>query len=364
MKVKLLTIALALTVTVSAQQRKIVRAGGGGEDPAKDWPKIEAKAGMTDAEVQSALDRYLGTLVEKDLFSGTVLVARKGEPLYFKSYGLANREWNVPNTNDTRYSIGSINKVFTKFALLQLRDAGKIDFSKTLRTYLPDYPSPIADRITIQQMLDHKSGMGDIFGEEYDALSKENFRSLRDYTKVFADKPLEFEPGTRQRYSNAAYVVLGLVIEKLSGMSYYDYVKTKIYAPAGMADSDSYELDAIVPKRAAGYTRGGMRAPKDAPLRSNVYSKPAKPSSAGGGYSTAMDLLRFTRSLPKVLGQATYEKEFGRMPGVGWGGGAPGLNAAVEMEDDYAIIVLSNYDPPSAEAVARNARAALGLATE
>lgn len=352
MKVKLLTIALALTLTVSlsAQQRRIVRAGGGpGEDVTKDWPKIEAKA----TDVTAALDQYLDAMVVKELFSGTVLVARDGQPIYFKSFGYANRDWNIPNTNDTRYSIGSINKVFTKQALIQLRDAGKIDFSKTLRTYLPDYPSDIADRVTIQQLLDHKSGMGDIFGEEYDALSKDQFRNLRDYTKVFEKKPLEFEPGTRQRYSNAGYVVLGLVIEKLSGMSYYDYVRTKIYAPAGMVDSESYETDAIVSKRAAGYTRGGMHAPKDAPLRSNIYTKPAKPSSAGGGYSTAMDLLRFTRHFAKQLGQ-----------GVGFGGGAPGLNAAVEVEDQYAIIVLSNYDPPSAEAVARNARVALGLTME
>jgi len=349
----LLTLALAFTLTVaaSAQQRRIVRAGGGpgDEDLTKDWPKIEAKA----ADLDAALNRYLDALVAKELFSGTVLVAKGGEPSFFKSYGFANRDWNVPNTNDTKYSIGSINKMFTRFALMQLRDAGKIDFSKTLRTYLPDYPSPIADKVTIQQLLDHKSGMGDIFGEEYDALAKDQFRNLRDYTKVFADKPLEFEPGTRQRYSNAGYVVLGLVIEKLSGMSYYDYVRTKIYAPAGMVDSESYEMDSIVPRRAVGYTHGGMRAPKDAPLRTNIYTKPAKPSSAGGGYSTAMDLLRFTKHFAKLLG-----------PGVGFGGGAPGLNAAVEKEDEYTIIVLSNYDPPAAEEVARNVRVALGIVVE
>ena len=340
MRIKLLLIALLLTVSVSAQQRRIIRVGGDGEDPAKDWPKIEAQV----SDLAPALDRYLGRLVEKDLFSGTVLVARKGEPLYFKSFGFANKDWNVPNANDTRYSIGSINKVFTKMALTQLRDAGKIDFSKTLRTYLPDYPSAVADRITIQQILDHRSGLGDIFGPAYDALPKNRLRSNADYLPLFADQPLEFEPGARQRYSNAGYVILGLVIEKLSGMSYYDYVRTKIFAPAGMADTDSYEMDAVVPRRAVGYTRGG---------KTNIYSKPAKPSSAGGGYSTAMDLLRFTK---------TYRRELG--DGVGFGGGAPGMNAVVEMEGDLAIIVLSNYDPPAAQAVGRSVRTALGLPTE
>jgi CubicO group peptidase (beta-lactamase class C family) len=352
MKTKLLLVALLFTATLSAQQRRIIRPGLGpdGEDPTKDWPKIEAKA-STDADVNVALDRYVDALVKRDLFSGTVLLARSGKPLYFKSFGLANKDWNVANTNDTKYNLGSINKIFTKIALTQLRDAGKIDFSKTLRTYLPDYPSAIADKITIQQLIDHNSGVGDIFGEAYDALPKNRLRSLSDYLPLFVDKQLEFEPGARQRYSNAGYVLLGLVIEKVSGMSYYDYVRSKIYTPAGMIDSDSYEADAIVAKRAVGYTRRGPNGPT--PQHVNMYTTPAKPSSAGGGYSTAMDLLRFTRF---------FERELGR--GLGIGGGAPGINAAVEVEGDYTIVVLSNYDPPSAEAVARNVRVAIGAQVE
>lgn len=365
MKVKILTTLCALLIALSttAQQRRVVRMGGGpgGEDPTKDWPKVEAKQNMSDAEMQAALAQYLDAMVARDLFSGTVLLARKGEPLFFKSYGFANRDWAIANTNDTRYSIGSINKIFTKFALLQLRDAGKIDFSKTLRTYLPDYPSAIADCITIEQLLSHRSGLGDVFGPEYDALPKDRLRSLRDFVPLFADKPLEFEPGTQQRYSNAGYVILGMVIEKISGMSYYDYVKTKIYAPAGMTDTDSYEADSIVPKRAVGYTlRGGAAGVR----RTNIYGKPAKPSSAGGGYSTAMDLLRFTQALSKILGQKTFEREIGVGGGVGWGGGAPGINAAVEIEGDWVMVVLSNYDPPTASAVARNMRAVVGAPTE
>lgn len=365
MKVKILTTLciLLIATAATAQQRRIVRMGGGpgGEDPTKDWPRIEARQNMSDAEMQAALKLYLDVMVARDLFSGTVLLARKGEPLFVRSVGFANKEWGIANTNDTRYSIGSINKVFTKFALLQLRDAGKIDFSKTLRTYLPDYPSDVADRITIEQIISHRSGLGDIFGPEYDALPKDRLRSLRDFLPLFTGKPLEFEPGTSQRYSNAGYVLLGLVIEKVSGMSYYDYVKSKIYAPAGMTESDSPEFDAIVPKRATGYTTRGVVAGE---RRSNVYSKPAKPSSAGGGYSTAMDLLRFTKALPKILGQKTFEREIGPGGGIGWGGGAPGLNAAVEIEGDYVLIVLSNYDPPSAGAVARNLRALIGAPTE
>src|SRR5687768_16809605 len=226
MKLKLLIITCLFAAMLSAQQKKVVRAGGGPQHDTKDWPRAEA--GLP------ALEKFLDEMVKRDLFSGTVLIARGNDTVLQKSYGQADKQRGVANTIDTKFNLGSINKVFTKIALLQLRAAGKIDFSKTLRTYLPDYPSPIADKITIQQLLDMSSGMGDIFGPKYDATPKDRIRSLADYVPLFIDQPLGFEPGTSRRYSNAGYIVLGLVVEKLSGMSYYDYVKTNIYAPAGM----------------------------------------------------------------------------------------------------------------------------------
>jgi D-alanyl-D-alanine carboxypeptidase len=348
MKLKLLILTCALASLLAAQpKRQIVRIGGGPDkELTKDWPRSEA--GLP------AFEKFVGEMVARDLFSGTVLVARGNDTLFVHSYGLANKEHNAPNTNDTKYNLGSINKIFTKIALLQLRHDGKVDFSKTLRTYLPDYASPIADKITIQQLLDMSSGMGDFFGPKYAASSKEEIRSLADYLPFFIDTPLEFEPGAKRRYSNAGYLVLGLVIERVSGMSYYDYVRTKIFAPAGMNDSDSYPLDLVVANRATGY-----EGPKHG--RANIYQLPARGSSAGGGYSTAPDLLRFTRSLPKLLTHDDYAAMFGDPPGGGFGGGSPGVNAALEMEGEYTIIVLSNYDPPAAEHVAQNARRAFGL---
>ncbi|HKR63926.1 MAG TPA: serine hydrolase domain-containing protein [Thermoanaerobaculia bacterium] len=352
MKIKYWTIALLLltTATLAAQQRKIIRPGmGANPDLTKDWPKMSAvTSNAGDADLTAAVNTYVDALVARDLFSGTVLVARDGKPLFFKSYGLANKDTATPNTNDTKYNIGSINKIFTRTALLQLRDEGKIDFTKPLRTYLPDYPSDIADRVTIQQLLDMTSGMGDIFGPEFDATPKDRLRSLNDYARLFANKPLEFEPGTSRRYSNAGYIVLGLVIEKLSGMSYYDYVHTKIFAPLGMTDTAYYAQDEIVPRRATGYAKG-----EDGVRHTNVFTLPGRGSSAGGGYSTATDLLRFVTGARKWIGGA-----------VGFGGGAPGLNAAVETEDRWAIVVLSNYDPPTAEEVAANLRRGLGIGGE
>jgi D-alanyl-D-alanine carboxypeptidase len=353
----ILIVALALAATLGAQPKKVIRIGGPGQDRAKDWPKATVKPNMPQAAVLAEMRTYLDALVKRDLFSGTVLLARGGETLFLESYGMANKDFGISNTTDTKYNIGSINKIFTQVALMQLRDEGKIDFSKTLRTYLPDYPSPVADRITIDQLLQHSSGLGDIFGPAYAAMPKDQLRRLSDYLPLFVDKPLEFEPGTSNRYSNAGYVLLGLVIEKVSGMTYDDYVRTKIFAPLGMSDTAAYESDAIVPKRAVNYTRD-----EDGIQRTNIHMRPGRGSSAGGGYSTVPDLLRFTRDARKVLSAAAFAHFIGENPGVGWAGGSPGVNGVIELGGGYTIIVLANYDPPAAEEVAKNVRQLLGIA--
>lgn len=351
-------VTLLIAATLGAQPKK-VRIGGPGEDRAKDWPKAAIRKGMSEAEAVAAIRPYLNTLVQRDLFSGTVLLTKGEKTLFSESFGMANKDFGIPNTIDTKYNIGSINKTFTQVALMQLRDEGKLDFSKTLRTYLPDYPSDIADKITLQQMIEMSSGMGDFFGPAFMSMSKDRLRTLQDYQALFADKPLEFEPGTSRRYSNAGYIVLGLVIEKVTGISYDDYVKTKIFAPLGMNDTGLFDADAIVPKRAVSYTRFGGDT-----LRSNVLLQPGRGSSAGGGYSTAGDLLRFTRDAKKVMSPASFERFIGNDPQVGWAGGSPGVNATVEMSGGYTLIVLANYDPPAAEEVGKNIRQLLGIYEE
>jgi CubicO group peptidase (beta-lactamase class C family) len=359
MKVKMLIITLLIASALTAQPRKMVRIGGPNQDRAKDWPKAAVRPNMPEAEVIAEIRSYLDALVKRDLFSGTVLLTKGEKTLFSGSYGMANRDFGIPNAIDTKFNIGSINKVFTQVALMQLRDEGKLDFSKTLRTYLPDYPSAIADRITLQQILQHQSGLGDFFGPAYAAAQKEKLRKLSDYLPLFVEKPLEFEPGQGNRYSNAGYVVLGLVIEKVSGMAYEDYVRTKIFAPLGMNDTAAFESDAIVPKRATNYMRDD-----DGTLRTNIYMRPGRGSSAGGGYSTAGDLLRFTRDARKVLGATSFDRLIGANPMVGWAGGSPGVNGVIELGGGYTLIVLANYDPPAAEEVAMNVRKLLGIFEE
>jgi D-alanyl-D-alanine carboxypeptidase len=336
-------------------QRPAMVGGGPGIPP--DWPQPELREGLTQDQTLDAIVAYAQKLVDTDHVSGVLLVAKDGKPLLTRAWGMANA--TEKNTADTKFNIGSINKVFTQTAIQQLAAAGKLAYNDTIRKHLPDYPSAIADRVTIQQLLDHRSGMGDIFGPKYMSAPPARLRENADFLKLFADEPLQFEPGTSQRYSNAGYVVLGLIIEKISGQKYRDYVQQHIFDPAGMTNSGFWALDEAVPHRATGYTLLGpdgplaKRIPNDATL-------PGRPSSAGGAFSTAGDLLKCFQWLEASRSGGGSSSGSGGAGGrsarMGVGGGAPGLNAAVQMGDGWTVIVMSNYDPPSAEALARGAR--------
>jgi len=314
-------------------------------------------------QINAAIDKA----VAEDRFSGVVMLAKDGTPLLSRAVGMADPAKNIPNRPDTKFNLGTINKFFTHVAIGQLAAAGKLSLNDTIRKHLPDYPSPVADKITIEQLLQHRSGLGDIFGPKFMA-SHASLRTLSDYLPLFADKPLEFEPGSDQRYSNAGFVVLGLIIEKISGQTYYDYVRDHITKPAGMNDTASYAVDENVPNRAIGQTKRGPEGPLPE-RRSNIATLPARGSSAGGGYSTAADLLRFTQALlaDKLMPKRWTDWLFtGKLDGavgrnIGVAGGSPGVNAVLEIDPPYTLVVLSNYDPPSAEELSREGRKALGI---
>ncbi|HXH41971.1 MAG TPA: serine hydrolase domain-containing protein, partial [Thermoanaerobaculia bacterium] len=160
---------------------------------------------QTVAQITAAVDKA----VAEDRFSGVVLLAKDGTPLLARAWGMADPAKGIANRPDTKFNLGSINKFFTHVAIGQLAAAGKLSLNDTIRKHLPDYPSPVADKITIQQLLEHRSGLGDFFGQKF-MTTRASLRTLSDYVPLFVDKPLEFEPGTSQRYSNAGFVVLGL----------------------------------------------------------------------------------------------------------------------------------------------------------
>ncbi len=316
-----------------------------------------APAPMSETELLQRLANTLDSLSSRDQFSGVVIVTNRGEPVFQRAYGLADRESRRPNTTETAFNLGSINKLFTTTAIRQLAAAGKLNLDSTVATYWPDYPNPeVGRRVTIRQLLQHRSGIGgDIFGTLPNQTRRE-IRHNRDYLPLFVAEPQAFEPGSDQQYSNAGYVLLGFLVERLSGEDYYEYVRRHIYGPAGMTRTAAYPVDSLPPNTAIGYSRGGEDAPADAPLRPNSADLPGRGSAAGGGYSTGTDLMRLLAAL-----------KTGRIPGappagLGIAGGSGGLNAAIEgaLPGGYDLIVLANLDPPAAERIVRMVRGWLG----
>jgi CubicO group peptidase (beta-lactamase class C family) len=303
------------------------------------------------------LDPALRERTEDGTFSGVVLAARGDELVFHRAYGKASRRYDVDNTLDTRFNIGSLNKMFTGVAILRLAEQGKLGLDDTIGTHLEGFPEGVANRVTIRHLLQHASGWGAYWDNEFYNENWKRLRSISDYIEFIRDIPLDFEPGTSRQYSNTGYEVLGGIIEAASGTDYYDYVRTHIYQPAGMERSDSFESDAIVTEVATGYTTATGR------MKENTLHHPVRGTAAGGGYSTAEDLFRFVRALQggTLLSRESVNLFWGRFDelmreqepegGLGFGGGAPGINAVVEVnfDPDLTVIVLSNFDPPTAE---------------
>jgi CubicO group peptidase (beta-lactamase class C family) len=339
---------------------------------------------MTETEVAGALEEFLDTLVGADLFSGAVLVAKNGAPIFKQAYSLASKAFDVPNRVDTKFNLGSMNKMFTAEAVAQLAERGRLSFGDPVGKHLPDYPSKqVAEKVTIHHLLTHTSGMGSYWNEKFEA-SKNRLRTVQDFIPLFADDALAFEPGEKFHYSNAGFIVLGAIVEAVSGQSYFDYVREQIYTPAGMHDTDAYEMDRDVPNLAIGYTHTGVNGrPELGPRLKNLFLHVVKGGPAGGGFSTVEDLLRFDIAVRthRLLGpeyadivltgkvevgagpdvQYAYGFQAERVNGtriVGHGGGFPGINGQLDMYLDlgYTVAVLSNYDPPAAGRVAKKLR--------
>jgi D-alanyl-D-alanine carboxypeptidase len=336
---------------------------------------------MTDTEIVKETEAYLNQEVAEDSFSGGVLIARDGQPIFEKAYGLANKSSDTPNNLETKFNLGSINKSFTSVAIAQLAQQGRLSFNDPISKYLPDYSNKtVAAKVTIHQLLTHTSGMGMYFNEEF-MKRRASLKTLADLLPLFVNDALAFEPGAKMQYSNAGYVVLGLIIEKLTGQDYFDYVRNRIFKPAGMGNTDSYQLEEKVPNLAIGYTNMGPTGrPEPGPRQENTPHMTGRGSSAGGGYSTLGDMLKFGQALVghKLLNQkytdvvlsnqmppglppsgyGFFSIEVNGTRAIGNNGGGPGTNATftVYPELGYTVVVMSNYDPPSASKVTSKIR--------
>ncbi len=333
---------------------------------------IPPPARLSEPGLVTALRVYIDSRAATDRFSGAVLITRNGKQVFAGAYGLADREKQIPNKLDTRFRIGSMNKMFTAVAIAQLAEAGKLRLDHPLAEYLPDYPNAaVARKVKIEHLLTHTGGTGDIFGPEFEK-NRLKLRDLSDYVALYGKRDLKFEPGSKWEYSNYGFLLLGVLIEKISGESYYDYVRKHISKPAGMTRTDSLAENEQVEDRSVGYTR---RAQQWAP---NTDTLPYRGTSAGGGYSTVLDLARFAQALtghkllsakytelvttgkvdtPMGGGKYAYGFFDNRSDGVrlfGHGGGAPGMNGEFRIfpESGYAVAVLANLDPPAASVIA------------
>ncbi len=318
-----------------------IETKGKSEDAKPGGFRPPVNAAMSTDELSAALDGFLGKLTTDDTFSGVVLVARNGAPVFHRAYGYADRARRVPNTTRTRFNVGSINKTFTQMAIGMLVADGKLATTDTIGKFLPDYPQAVSRTATVQQLLTHSAGVADFFGPAFTAAPKDRFRSNADYARHVGSLAPTFAPGERRQYCNGCYIVLGAIIEKASGMPYEQFVAERIFKVADMASTGYPQVDAVEPDIAIGYTR---RSGVDSSLRSNVYLHGASGSAAGGGYSTASDLLAFVNAT-----------RAGRLPkgegGLGIAGGAPGTSAVVEAGREWTVIVLTNFDPPTGEQI-------------
>ena len=321
-------------------------------------PSLAAQAAtpLTEAQLTDRLGKTLDSLAALGEFSGAVGMTRGGVKVFERAYGMADRATKRPNTVTTEFNIGSINKVFTATAIRQLAAAGKLDLDSTLGHYWPDYPGVAARKATIRQMMEHQAGLGGNIFDPPPGGTRNDIKHNNDYLQLFVSEPQAFAPGTSRRYCNACYVVLGMLIERVSGEDYYAYIRRHVYAPAGMTHTGSYKVDSLPPNTAIGYTTGLEDAPPGAPLHPNRAELPGRGSAAGGGYSTIGDLLQFITALRDRKIPA------GPPAGIGIAGGSGGLNAVLEgdLPGGYDLAVTANLDPPAAERVGEMVRKWLG----
>ena len=365
---------LGINIDTTAQRIRFVSAM-----PARG--ATDANLRLTEKQAADSLRAYVERLAARDVFSGTVLWAKGGVPIYRAAFGEANKDFAVKNTIDTKFNLGSMNKMFTAVAIMQLVEAGKVSLEDTLGKYVragqmrPD----VLSKVRVKHLLTHTSGLGSYFSDEWDRQSRALYRRVDDWFPLIKDETLAFEPGARWAYSNTGMLVLGKVIESASGMDYFDYIREKIARPAGMTNTDAYDLDRVNRNLAVGYDPMPARGGK-AEYRNNVFMHVIRGGPAGGGYSTVEDLTRFAIALesgrlvsPASVRQLTSAKPELNSPqygygfmierdgrSVGHGGGFPGINSQLDiyLDNDYTVAVMSNYSG-GAQPVVERSRALL-----
>jgi CubicO group peptidase (beta-lactamase class C family) len=307
-------------------------------------------------EITDQINQVMSEFIKLDLFSGTVLVAKDGKIIYASAFGEADKDFHVKNTLDTRFNIGSIGKTFTGTSIMQLAQRGQLNVMDPVIKYLPDFP--FGEKILIHHLLTHTSGTFNYFAHPDFAEKMYSIRSVNDALPLIYDQKLQFQtPGEKFSYSNSGIVILGAIIEKVSGISYPEYIQKNILDPTEMKDTGIHYLEDVVENRAVGYDK--MITGK---FKRNLFSVP--PANADGGIeTTVLDMLKFDQALyeTSLVNEESKKKMFTPFLedyGYCWrirndfnnvitghGGGAPGVSAEFRRytTDRYTLVVLSNY---------------------
>jgi len=313
------------------------------------------------------IDDLMTKYSEYGQFNGSVLVAENGEVIFENGYGFANMEWDIPNKVDTKHRLGSITKQFTAMLIMQLVEEGKISLDKTVSTYLDDYPKNTGEQITVHHLLTHTSGIPNYtsFPGFFQNKSRDPY-SPKEFTKTFADSSLVFTPGEKFAYSNSGYFLLGVIIEEVTGKTYEQALKERIFDPLNMNDTGYDHHDTILKNRATGYEQMGTQ------FKNSPYLDMTIPYAAGSLYSSVKDLYKWDQALlsNKLISQENKELMFkphiktgADAYGYGWGvgyqkfgkgkdsvrvlahgGGINGFNTLITRipEDKNLIVLLNN----------------------
>jgi D-alanyl-D-alanine carboxypeptidase len=327
-----------------------------------DWPRTVEEYRSASREFAPSVSRYVDTLAKARLFSGAVRLERAGTAIVDQAWGTADIDSKAANTRDTKFNLGSASKMWTAAAIMKLIKDGRLSLDSRLSAFKLGVPLPAnAADITIAHLLSHTSGLGNYFGPKYDAADKASLSKVDDFLPLAVPLESTFKPGSDYSYSNAGFLVLGKIIELVSGKAYSDYVADVVFRPAGMKSSGCFAADEGV---AAGYDR--TQTDSGPVYESNVPFLPKRSVSAGGCYSTTADMMRFfdhlksgtlapTETLVAFTSKQTppgaepYGYGFQLGPNGEWyghGGYFNGVGAvarAYRKPDGWRVVVLANH---------------------
>lgn len=328
-----------------------------------ELPSDILESTISSIELINEAKKIVEKLSEEDLFSGAILVAKGNDILYQDTRGEASKSFHIKNNLDTKFNLGSMNKMFTSVAILQLVEGKLIDLKDPINKYIDEtwLPSDITSRVNIHHLLSHTSGLGNYFNETFWNSSRALYRNVDDFKTLVNGDSLAFEPGERFSYSNTGMLLLGAIIQKVTKQDYFEYIENNIYQPAEMKNTNSYEMDQPVKNLAIGYSRSD----NNFGWENNLYKHVIKGGPAGGGFSTVGDLHKFAMALVNekfvsneslnllwtnysngAYGYGFFIKKGASGKVVGHSGGFPGINSNLDifLDNGYVVAVMSNYD--------------------